>query len=468
MVALIRGVCVGVFISLVILPVPTTWAQEAETPLPADASADAATPDDAAPDDAAPDDAAPDDAAPDDPARDESARDDATPDGGFPEHELYRVLTAGREDQKLAALIQLETYGTDPRVADLLVKVIKKKDTDSAVPESTLRMIMMLVRFPEHTGAREMLVELLESQNWKVIIVAVDALGAIGDPAVLEEIARLFKSPHYPKIYGLRKAVFQAVMEIRDPQSVALVIEQLPNLTGQLLFDAVRYLSHASVQRFGGKDDIWATWWEDNAEDFQFASNDPFPPAAEVTAEELALDIEAPEFFGTYIYAKRLVFVLDISSSMTAAAEAGQTRIAMAKKELVEAVAKLPEDTYFNILVFDADVGRWKSRLVPATKDNRKNAVAWVRQIVPGRGTASFDALDRAFAVDGNTEAIFFLSDGKPSKGKVTDPAAIVRILTAENFFRRIALYTFGFPEAGEQFMKSLAELNGGQYKPIK
>ncbi|HUT14014.1 MAG TPA: HEAT repeat domain-containing protein [Thermoguttaceae bacterium] len=443
MVALIRGVCAAVFVSAVILPLPTSWGQATEDPLPEDASPDEATPDDASPDDASPDD-------------------------GFPEHELYRVLTAGREDEKLAALVRLDTYGEDPRAADLLVKVIEKKDTDSAVPESTLRMIMMLVRFPEHAGAREMLVELLESENWKIVIVAVDALGEIGDAAVLEEIARLVESPHYPKIYGFRKSVLQAVMEIRDPGAVAFVIEQLPNLTGQLLYDAVRYLSHASVQRFGGKGDVWATWWEDNAEDFRFASDEPFSPVAEVTAEELSFEVEAPEFFGIYIYAKRLVFVLDVSSSMTAATMAGQTRIALAKQELVQAVGKLPEDTYFNILAFDADVVRWKSRMVPATKDNRENAAAWVLQIAPGKGTASFDALERAFAVDGNTEAIFFLSDGKPSKGKVTDPAAIVQIITAENFFRRIALYTFGFPEAGQQFMKSLAELNNGQYKPIQ
>jgi len=442
MVALIRGAWVAAFVSVVIPPFAAALGQAAEPPLPAEPSSDNAAPDDTPPG-------------------------DASPDGRFPEHELYRVLTSGREDAKLAALVQLDTYGEDPRVADLLVKVLKKKDTDGAAPESTFRMIVMLGGFPDHTGARELLVELLKSENWKIVMTAVDTLGELGDAAALEEIAKLVNSPYYPKVYGFRACVLHAVMQIRDPQAVEFVIEQLPDLTGQLLYDAVRYLSHVSVQRFGGKSDYWATWWDDNQEDFQFASDEAFSTAAEVDAEDLSFDVEAPEFFGTYIYAKRLVFVLDISSSMTAADMAGQTRIALAKQELIEAVEKLPEDTFFNILIFNANVGRWRSRLVSASKENRKQAANWVRLINPGRGTASFDALDAAFAVDGNTEAIFFLSDGKPSKGKVTDPAAIVRILTAENFFRRIALYTFGFPGAGQEFMKSLAEFNGGQYKPI-
>ena len=390
------------------------------------------------------------------------------PGGEFSEDRFLRALTAGREDSKLAALATLESYGDDPRVAELLIKVLKKTSTDGAVPDSTLWMMITLGEFTGHPEVRDMMLEYLGSTNWKVVMVAADTLGEIGDAEALEEITKLVQSPHYDRTYGFRKCVIQAVMKIEDPKSVEFLIERLPQLTGQLQYDVVRYLSHVSRQRFGTRTGHWKTWWEDNAEDFQFENTEEFSLEAPVP-DDFSWDLEAPEFFGTYIYAKRLVFVLDISSSMLTNA-GGQPRVALAKKELAEAIERLPDDTYFNILVFDARVVPWKRRMLPANQENRQDAVTWVRRINTGKGTASYDALERGFAVDGNTEAMFFLSDGKPSRGKIKDPAEILRVVTKENFFRRVALYNFAFKweAGGEQFMRNLAERNNGLYKAIQ
>ena len=390
------------------------------------------------------------------------------PGDGFPEGELFRALTTGREDAKLAALDRLDAFGQDKRVADLLVKVLKKARTDGTVPDSTFRKILMLGRFPGHEAGRDLLVGLLTSKNPKIVIVAADALGEIGDAAALEQLVKLVDSPHFTPVYGFRKCVLQAVMKIKDPKAVEFVVGQLPKLTGQLLYDAVRYLSYVSAQRFGTNSQSWKTWWDDNAEDFKFESTKAYSTDI-ADPEDFVWEGNTAEFFGTYIYAKRLIFVLDISSSMRADVKDGKSRIEMAKKELAEAVKKLPKDTYFNMLIFDAKVVSWKSRMLPATEANRKSAVVWAQGLKTGKGTASFDALQRAFAVDSNTEAIFFLSDGQPSKGKVTDTAAIVRIITKENFFRRVAIYTFGFQGVGgEQFMQNLARKNNGKYHAIQ
>jgi len=235
-----------------------------------------------------------------------------------------------------------------------------------------------------------------------------------------------------------------------------------------LEYEVVRYLSHVSRQRFGTRADLWETWWKDNAEDFHFNETDK-PFALEVrAAEDFAWDRPVAEFFGTYIYAKKLIFILDISSSMKAGAGQG-TRIELAKRELIEAIQKLPEDTHFTILLFDAKVAPWNRRLVAATDAVREKAVAWVARIQTGRGTASYDALDRSFRVDGNTEAVFFLSDGQPSKGRITDPHQILVAVGKENYFRRIAIYSFGFDAAGgTAFMRSLAEQNKGTYTSIQ
>jgi hypothetical protein len=259
-------------------------------------------------------------------------------------------------------------------------------------------------------------------------------------------------------------------MKIEDSRSVDALIAQLPNLTGQLEFDVVRYLSHISRQGFGTQSKLWETWWIDNEEDFEFTETDEDFTLEGTPSASLVWDKETSEFFGTEIYAKRLIFVLDISSSMTQQAGRGR-RIDLAKMELAKAIAKLPEDTMFGVILFDGNVAVHNRRPVQATEATRKREVLWVQKIQTGRGTNTFDALHRSFSIDGNAEAIFFLSDGMPSKGKITDPAQILQVITKENFFRRMAIYSFGFAMGdggGEQFMKGLAEKNNGFYKAIQ
>lgn len=387
---------------------------------------------------------------------------------GFSEEDVLRALTTGTETTKLAALDALENYGQDPRVAEVLLKALKKADTEGAVPDSTLWMLIRLGKFTDRAELPEMMLGYLESSNPKVRMVAADTLGAIGHREAADAIEDLIGTPEYDGVYGYRKCLLHALMKLEHPKAITILIEQLPKLTGQLEYEVVRYLSHVSRQRFGTNAELWKTWWRDNFKDFNFnETNEPF--SLEVRpAEDFAWNREVAEFFGTYIYAKKLIFVLDMSSSMRAGAGQG-TRLDMAKQELIEAIQKLPEDTYFTIVLFDARVTPWNRRLVAATESIREKAVAWVSRIQTGKGTASYDALDRSFRIDGNTEAIFFLSDGQPSKGTITDPHQILVAVGKENYFRRIAIYSFGFDGAGGSgFMRSLAEQNKGTYTSVQ
>ena len=84
--------------------------------------------------------------------------------------------------------------------------------------------------------------------------------------------------------------------------------------------------------------------------------------------------------------------------------------------------------------------------------------------------TASYDALEAAFAYD--TEAIYFLSDGAPTSGKILAPLDIIAAITTANKVRRITIYTIGvapgFPGSPtDAFLKTLAEENFGQYRRV-
>ena len=101
------------------------------------------------------------------------------------------------------------------------------------------------------------------------------------------------------------------------------------------------------------------------------------------------------------------------------------------------------------------------------TRQNQDKAPRFLAGIRFGDWTNSYGALDESLKLDGNTEAIYFLTDGEPTRGKITDVREIVRVISRENRFRRIQLNAVqigGGPLATE-FMKALAKQNEGQYR---
>ena len=68
-----------------------------------------------------------------------------------------------------------------------------------------------------------------------------------------------------------------------------------------------------------------------------------------------------------------------------------------------------------------------------------------------------------------DAEAIYFLTDGAPYGGKVTQPAQIVTLITKMNRLRRMTINSIGIGVGREgnvfdAFLKTLATSNYGQY----
>src|SRR6185503_7867115 len=104
-------------------------------------------------------------------------------------------------------------------------------------------------------------------------------------------------------------------------------------------------------------------------------------------------------------------------------------------------------------------------------------------------GTNTYDALEAAFAFadlgkgkkreadptgDARVDTIMFLSDGKPTVGRITDPDQIRGAVKNWNKARRIAIHAIAFgvndalkkggDGADPKFMKGLADDTGGKY----
>jgi Mg-chelatase subunit ChlD len=193
-------------------------------------------------------------------------------------------------------------------------------------------------------------------------------------------------------------------------------------------------------------------------------------------------------FFGLTIESKRVVFVIDISGSMKenvggAGPDAKSKKSDLAKAELKRVLASLEDGALFDIVFFSSAVRVWKPDMQVSDQKTRKEAVDFVDAAEVVGGTNTYDALEAAFAIgdmgkgkkreadptgDARVDSIVFLSDGKPSVGRTTDPDAIRTAVKGWNRARRIAISAIAFGAEKDavdpKFMKGLADDTGGKF----
>ncbi len=205
-----------------------------------------------------------------------------------------------------------------------------------------------------------------------------------------------------------------------------------------------------------------------------------------------------PEFFGVEITSDRVIFIIDISSSMSGTVRwppaadprrpnprrpnprqpnprqprqprpgrqpQGQyeRKIDLAKKELIGAVKKLGKKAMLNIYFFESRFTKWQPKMIKATSKARTAAIKWVEPMQPRGGTNIYDTLEDALK-DPKVEAIYLLSDGQPGVGKYIRQEDILREIKKINKRRKVKINTISFGYDSD-LMKQLAEQNDGQY----
>ena len=147
----------------------------------------------------------------------------------------------------------------------------------------------------------------------------------------------------------------------------------------------------------------------------------------------------------------------------------------------------------FNIIAFATTVKSWKKDLVKANVLNKSSAVDWVRKLEALGGaskedlaqagltgsanldagkTNTYGALTAALGYGGRgtkdkaydcaIDTVFFLSDGRPTVGDYVEPKDVLREIKAANSLRKVVIHTIAIGEFQKDFMKQLAEENGG------
>jgi Ca-activated chloride channel homolog len=138
---------------------------------------------------------------------------------------------------------------------------------------------------------------------------------------------------------------------------------------------------------------------------------------------------------------KQLTFVVDTSGSM-----AGD-KLEQVRAALVQMVGALNQGDRFNLIAYDSSVRPLWDAPRPATFSARQEALEFVTGLKAVGGTNIEGALAAALAQpapqDGASEAVLFLTDGRPTVG-VTDPQAILAAVAKQNAARRARLFVFG------------------------
>ena len=150
-----------------------------------------------------------------------------------------------------------------------------------------------------------------------------------------------------------------------------------------------------------------------------------------------------------------------LGSVVGSSIEKESTKLGTAKRELMPAIKGLPEDTKFTIITFESGIGYWNKGLVKADSKNKTMGSLFVDRLASAGGTSALAGLKAALSVSG-ADMIFFLSDGQPSDGS---PDKIIEEVGRINAKRKVVIHSIGLgDDKDEQFMRNLAEANGGIY----
>ncbi len=350
-----------------------------------------------------------------------------------------------------------------------------------------------------------------KSYRSKIILLAVLArwAGPQGktDPDAMEAINFALKNPR-------KEVIFTALKWIRDLGSVdastpALIdilarLERKPR--GRLYSDVRKTLQSLNGYEFEVSID-WKNYWKGREKGFIPKKKTPKSSGKTYVATR-------PSFFSVTVDSDRILFVIDVSSSMnerdtiilepvkppkkkngrkgkTVVVDPSEdpnggktgvsqvkskqvTRLERVKKELIDTIEGLPQHTRFNIMSFSHEIGFFEpgAALQTATPSTKEKAITWVRKLQANGATRTDKALLQSFLA-AEIDTIYLLTDGAPKNehNQRIPSATVLGIAKGANRFRKTRIHTIGFSQAGKTmkvFCRDLAKQNDGKCVLLK
>ncbi len=358
------------------------------------------------------------------------------------------------------------------------------------------------------TEAVPRIAELLADPDPSVVIAAADALGEIRDTAANAAVLGLLGHARWQ----VRSAAVAALAKIRHKDSIQPLIDLLRQEEGRMVDDILAALLSLTTFDLGNKPDKWQEAWDRVRERFVVPTEEEIRQAREnFEKAQLRYQPGTDDFAGIPTKSKRILYVIDISGSMEDPLLDRQkfllegrtyknfVKIEVVKHELMRTLQNLDDTVFFNVIAFATQVKPWKKRgLVQANILNRNAAVQWVEKLQAIGGasqnlkkkaglslsaggglgkTNTIEALMTALEAkaaqagyDTNlgspVDTIYFLSDGDPTAGPITEIDQILAEVKRVNALRKIVIHTIniGRNMRGKILMQELARQNGGMF----
>jgi len=301
------------------------------------------------------------------------------------------------------------------------------------------------------------------------------ALEALAERKAIESMpvaVKALKETGWPH----RQAAARLLQAIGDVNAIVPLLNAMAVDEGRMLevyAEALRTLTKTEIGPFP---DAWKAWYDEHRD--ELAARGAVGGSVRRARRKAAAAIN---YYGIETISRRIVFLIDVSGSMNEPINDKPTdvtgeeeevykglKIAIAKKMLKQAIRNLPEESFFNIVIFNHEV---KTFATASGATFTYGALEKVFQMA-GRGVT-----DKAY--DPGVDTIFVLSDGAPtdsdaSTAEPMDPEKVLSATREWNQLKRVVIHTIAIdPRVGRggkgliKFMKKLAHENKGTYSEV-
>jgi len=414
-----------------------------------------------------------------------------------------------KSDEAVGAMLEgLKSSNSKARIAAILGFAALTRPCPEAVrpiaalakgggDEQRRAAVMALHNLKDPAGAAP-LIDALDDSEEGLRVLAAEALGDMhavqAAPAL---IGKLEASD-----WSLRKAAIEALAKLRVKESIEPLLKRFETEEGLLeetLHDA---LVAITGQDFLFNRESWRKWWDKWGSGFRVPTDEEIAEAKRKAAEAMKgyHDPRKRKYHTIETLSRKMVFIIDISSSMKdsivippyAPKELQEqfpdrVKIEIAKKELIDLLATLDSNVYFNIITFAGKVEPWQDNLVSGSMRTAAiKFVAKLKALEPPRGsknkrassgdetkTNTYGALMAAFGVydeavpnwkaRSQVDTIFFVTDGVPTVGTITDVPKVIDAVTELNRTKGVIIHVITFDKQDAIKLGPLATRNGGQ-----
>jgi len=312
----------------------------------------------------------------------------------------------------------------------------------------------------------------------RVVAAAVDPVEAVrehlktllrerADPALFQAVVRALEED---ASWRMRAAMAQLLLGASRRSSLPPLVEALADPHPAVVAAAAEALERLTGQALGADAAAWRRYFEEDA-----ARRRPDGSETRTVADDAILDRYAgplrglrPFLYNVPITAKRVIFVVDMSSSLRDGTRSGHF------DELKRALFSLPSDVELNVLCFDQRLFFFVSAksLTGMSLDGKGELEEWFDNLPAGdrtdvsRSVASGLAMLREAIGDAHEGELFILTDGRETV--TTMPAEAIEAQFEKLPEGRCRVHVIALGGRGTPpILRRLSERSGGRYEEV-